>query len=393
MGHSKSVSRATEAATVERVGTTAYALHLWLVVGLALSNLAGLVAVAAAATLRPSLGGRGRAVLLPAAIYAVCVLLAIVFSTDPTASLDGASELLSLLTLPLGILFASGSRNVRSIADGLIIMGAFASTWGLFQLFFGYGGIDQRIVGPFSHWMTFAGVLLMADLLVVAQLLARRRSRTAWRWIALLVINLGLVACLTRGAWVAGALSIAVLILLSSPRWLAAWVSVAALGLVLAPSPVRDRVASISDLGNFSNYDRLCMLEAGWLMTRERPIFGHGPDRVRDRYPIYRHETAPRHWVPHLHNNFAQISAESGLPSALAVLWMMAVAAWTSWRRYRRERASGGEAADLYLGALGALLAFNLAGLFEFNWGDTEVQRLALFAVAMPFCLAGEKTS
>ena len=34
-----------------------------------------------------------------------------------------------------------------------------------------------------------------------------------------------------------------------------------------------------------------------------------------------------------------------------------------------------------------ALLAFNLAGLFENNWGDTEVQQPILFVLAIPFCL------
>ena len=39
-----------------------------------------------------------------------------------------------------------------------------------------------------------------------------------------------------------------------------------------------------------------------------------------------------------------------------------------------------------------ALFAFNVAGLFENNWGDTEVQRPVLFLLALPFCLAaGEK--
>ncbi len=49
-----------------------------------------------------------------------------------------------------------------------------------------------------------------------------------------------------------------------------------------------------------------------------------------------------------------------------------------------------GDGSDLYLGAFGALVAFNLAGMFEFNWGDTEVQRLALFLVALPYCASYE---
>ena len=56
-------------------------------------------------------------------------------------------------------------------------------------------------------------------------------------------------------------------------------------------------------------------------------------------------------------------------------------------RRYRAEGGAGGPRADLYLGAILALVGFNLAGLFEYNWGDVEVQRLALFLLAIPFCL------
>ncbi len=373
---------------MRRVGYVAYALHLWTVFGLFLSNLTGGVALAAGATLRPRVWPHGRAVLIPGAVYAVCVLLSIAVSPDPTRSLGGARELLAVLTLPLGLAFVRGEGRVRSIVDGLVLVGAASALWGLAQLFFGYGGIDQRIRGPFSHWMTFAGVLLIADLLLIAGLASGRRRRAGWRWLALVAINLGLIGCLTRGAWIAGAVAIAVVLALSARRWLAVAVPLLLLLLLLAPTPVRDRVASINDLSNFSNYDRLCMIEAGWRMTTDRPVLGHGPEMVRVRYPIYRHPTAPRHWVPHLHNNLAQIAAETGLPSLAAFVWWMAVPIVLALRGFRRARRERDGAADLYLGALGALVAFNVAGLFEFNWGDTEVQRLALFMMAMPSCLS-----
>ena len=38
-----------------------------------------------------------------------------------------------------------------------------------------------------------------------------------------------------------------------------------------------------------------------------------------------------------------------------------------------------------------ALIAFSIAGLFENNWGDTEVQRLVLFLLAVPFCLEADE--
>ncbi len=47
-----------------------------------------------------------------------------------------------------------------------------------------------------------------------------------------------------------------------------------------------------------------------------------------------------------------------------------------------------GPRADLHLGAAAALVAYTLAAFFEDNWADTEVQKIALFVIALPFCLA-----
>jgi O-antigen ligase len=101
---------------------------------------------------------------------------------------------------------------------------------------------------------------------------------------------------------------------------------------------------------------------------------------VAELYPIYRNPTAPRHTVGHLHNTFIDLAAERGLLSLAAYLWLMMAGAVVAARGWRR-----GEARDLNLGVLLAVVAFNIAGLFEANWRDTEVQRLVLFLLAAPF--------
>ena len=131
-------------------------------------------------------------------------------------------------------------------------------------------------------------------------------------------------------------------------------------------------MASIGDLRDASNFDRLCMLKAGLAMVRERPVFGLGPDLVRERYALYRPLAAPRFEVPHLHNSWLQIAAEQGLPSLAAYLVLTAASATVAWRAFVREGGHRGPRADLHVGVLVALLAFNLAGLFENNWGDTR---------------------
>ncbi len=152
------------------------------------------------------------------------------------------------------------------------------------------------------------------------------------------------------------------------------------------PASWSARISSIGDLRDPSNYDRVCMLEAGLFMIDEHPLFGLGPGMVRERYPIYRHPTAPRYAVAHLHNSFVQLAAERGLLSLAAYAWLMAVSFIWAWRRFRRNGGVLGPEADLDLGALMVLVGFNVAGLFEANWRDTEVQRLVLFVLAMPFC-------
>jgi O-antigen ligase len=186
---------------------------------------------------------------------------------------------------------------------------------------------------------------------------------------------------------VALALSLTVMIAFRVPRLLAAYVPAAVLFIALAPVPILHRVVSIADLRDASNYDRLCMLEAGFTMVRQRPVFGVGLDLVKRYYPIYRAPAAPRYEVPHLHNSMLQLAAERGLPALASYVAMTLVAAVAAWRWFVREGGRRGPRADLYVGMILALLAFNLAGLFENNWGDTEVQRPVLFLLALPFCL------
>jgi O-antigen ligase len=129
------------------------------------------------------------------------------------------------------------------------------------------------------------------------------------------------------------------------------------------------------------------MVKAGVRMVSERPLFGLGPDLVKRRYPIYREPTAPRFTVPHLHNSLLQLTAERGIASLAAYVWLMGAGLWGAWRRFRAEGGPWGGRADLYLGVLAAVVGFNFAGLFENNWGDTEVQRLVLFVLALPLCV------
>jgi O-antigen ligase len=238
--------------------------------------------------------------------------------------------------------------------------------------------------------MTFSGVLLVADLLLIAQLVTGRGTRgwkDSWRWLALVIINVALIGSYTRSAWVGLVVATTLLVLVRAPKWLLAYPVIAILFALLAPRPVVDRICSIVDLQNPSNIDRVSMAEAGAAMIADHPLTGLGPDMVEEEYPHYRVSTAVRAEIPHLHNAFIQIAAERGLPELAAFLALMLLVCGTAWRRFMDEGGFQGPRADLLLGVVLALVAFNVAGLFEDNWGDTEVQRFVLFLLAVPWCL------
>jgi O-antigen ligase len=369
-----------------------YASSLWLIFGLALSNIAqGLTVLIGPWTARrcdrPRLAQDARRLLLVLAVYLLLLVVSIALSYEPRVSFEALRNLFTLVGLPLGLMLVRNARQARRIVDGVIIMAMLIAAFGLSQYLTSHGDIHDRIRGPLSHYMTFAGVLMLADVLLIAKLLYRRASvRVRWAQIAgLVVINVALAASYTRSAWIGLSVGVLILMLLSARRPQLFLVPVVLAAAILLPAPVRERVGSIADLHDPSNYDRICMARAGLLMVAERPVFGIGPELVDLRYPIYRHPTAPRYWVPHLHNSFLQIAAERGLTGLLAYLALMSVALAAAWRRFRAEGRHRGPRADLLLSAFVGLIAFNVAGLFEHNWGDTEIQRLVLFLLILPF--------
>ncbi|MEM1202871.1 MAG: O-antigen ligase family protein [Acidobacteriota bacterium] len=381
-------------ATRSDTGFWLYAGHLLSVWGLALSNLFLGLMVIWGVRHRRRLNwdwSRDSVLLVPAGLFVITYVASIATSLMPEVSLDQLRDVLSYTTLALAPVLVRGETRVRRLYDTLIAMVVVLAIHGMGQYYLtDYGTLHRRIVGLFSHYQTFAGVLLLGALLIAARL-----ATGGWRrpslWVAFGLVLWTLMLSLTRGAWVAAALTLGAYALLRLYRRPAAWGTAAAAVLLVtfvAPDSWGERLRSIQDLRDVSNYDRLCMADAAIYMISERPLFGVGPEVVAERYPIYRHPTAPRVTVPHLHNSLLQRAAEQGLISVLLYLWLMAACWVVTWRAYRREGGAKGPRGELFLATLLILVGFNLAGLFEDNWRDTEVRRLVLFFMAVPLCLA-----
>jgi O-antigen ligase len=100
----------------------------------------------------------------------------------------------------------------------------------------------------------------------------------------------------------------------------------------------------------------------------------------------------------HMHNNALQIAAETGIPGLLLWLWFMVRLAWDALRCYRdanartasAEGTTDREALLASSAALAAWIALMIAGIAEYNFGDSEVLTFFLFIAGAPYAFLAQ---
>jgi O-antigen ligase len=322
------------------------------------------------------------AFFLPLALYGVWTLVATVFSRDPAVSLAANKELLLYLVVPMTMALLGGARASRTL-DVLISVGAAVAIIGVYQYtLLNYDTLGKRPEGTLSHYMTYSGVLMLLVCATAARLLFQRGNRT-WPALIMPALLVALATTLSRNAWVGALAGVAVLLLMRDFRLIALVPVSAAAVIMLAPAPIVDRAYSMFDLKDPTNRDRIAMAQAGVAMIDDDPLTGIGPDMVAAVYPQYRTGDAVEVEVPHLHNVPLHIAAERGLPALLLWGWFVAVAGRDLFRLARRTRAA------LPAAGLAALVAMVAAGLFEYNFGDSEFLVPLLALLTLPFAKIG----
>jgi O-antigen ligase len=329
---------------------------------------------------RRHLAVRFHPLLLPLATFVVGSFISAAFSADPLQSLAEANEWFHFSTFLVGLtLYRSVPNLLPSAKVTVAILAIFISIYGLVQYFvFNQRDLEHRITGTAAHVMTYSGVLLMLTLFLCIAFVHERK----WLWLAGGGLTwFALVLTFTRGAWLGWLAGASTFLVLRRPRWFAYAIPLVLAGIIISPLPIFGRLVSSFDLEQSSNFDRVRMIQAAVEMIKDRPLVGFGPGSVKETYPLYREPDAPRFKIPHLHNNIVQIYAERGLIPLFSYFGFFAIVLWLALRARR-----GAAAAVTMSDALIAItVALATAGMFEFNFGDTEVTitMLDIYAVAV----------
>ena len=316
---------------------------------------------------------------LPLALYALATLGSAAFSLNPLESFMDSKQLLLFLIVPIVCRLARGERAL-TVATIIISIGAASAIWGIVQ--FGileYDHLGRRPHGWMSHYMTYAGLLMVVSVVAAARVLFHAKDRT-WSALVIPAVLVAIALTLTRSAWVGTCVGLSLLLVLKDFRLLAALPVLAALFFGLAPPQVTDRLYSTFDLQDPTNRDRLAMARTGVRIIQDYPLTGVGPNMVQEVYADYRDANAVQSTNPHLHNVPMQIAAERGLPALALWLWFVLSVVISSFRRLQTTTYK-----SLPAGGLAALAAMLAAGLFEYNFGDSEFLMMLLVIITLPY--------
>jgi O-antigen ligase len=339
-----------------------------------------------------------RPLVVPMLGWAGVTVLSALLSGRPAASLLASKELLLVFAFYVIVDALPGTEAADRFLSALAMVGAAAALMGLLQV--GLcphpepgGGLARwlfhrcdRARGAFSIYMTLAGVLNVVLLATLPRLLpgggARRLRLPAW-----LITVGGLAATLTRGAWlgfVAGVLALS-LTVRKGRGLLIGGLVVLAFGALAGPATLRQRLVSMTNAEDATLREREYMWRSGFAMWRERPWLGFGPGGVKREYTAYALPAAVKKRTGHLHNTPLQILVERGIVGLGAWLAIWVVFYARAIPLLRRLPATASRERALVAGGLAAVTGFLVAGLWEYNFGDSEVVMVAWVVMALPF--------
>ena len=313
----------------------------------------------------------------PLVVYGIVSTASALAATRAIHSFGENALWLKMAIFPMALILFRNVPRARDLTlRAILIFGVFSASFGLFQYFvLAQRDLEHRITGPTAHVMTLSGLLLAVALVFLV--LWIHDIRNPWLAGGTAIVTLTLLLTFTRSAWIGWLVGAGILLVSRRPRMLIFAAPALIFFITFMPLPLFGRLVSSFDVRQSSNLDRIRMIQAGVEMIKDYPLLGVGPANVKEVYPLYRKHDAPRFRIPHLHNNLVQLWAERGVLAVAAYILFLAL--------FLRECARAWNGPAARFAEIGVAVAFGLAaaGMFEFNFGDTEVFWILLDIAAL----------
>ncbi|NQT81261.1 MAG: O-antigen ligase family protein [Candidatus Aminicenantes bacterium] len=321
----------------------------------------------------------------PLIAFTFLSLVSSFFSVNPTVSFKDDRELLLFLIIPIVYTGFFGEK-VLSKTNLTLLASGYLSCFFSFYLFFFNPPLGGRISGFMGQVMTQAGLLLLLSCMALSMLLfTRDKVRYLWG-VGILLSLFALILTQTRSSWIGLVIASSLILFLYKPKALILVPIILGLFYFASPQPIKNRALSSFNPKHPLNTQRIEYMRVGIKIIKEFPLFGTGPDTVDMVFkdPKYKLSEEARRNV-HLHNNILQIGAERGIPALLAWLTFMI---WIFISLLKLLKNKNPTLYPFTVAGLAALIGLAIAGLFEYNFADSEITALFLYIITIPFSLA-----
>lgn len=224
----------------------------------------------------------------------------------------------------------------------------------------------------FTHYMTSGGMTMMLSLILLAFSIGGNIPRN-WRilsLIGLLICLIALVATSTRSSWLGFLLGASVIGILMKKELIYIMIVGVIAFFFLAPLSVQDRIESIWNPSHPNNVGRLHMWGTGIEIWKDNIWFGVGDHDLKSVYAEYK-KPGDNETGGHLHNTIVMWLVTTGIIGFAAVLFFIFTVTSAIIKTIKLSDDWFSKA--LGSGILACFSGFLLNGLFEWNFGDSEI--------------------
>lgn len=325
---------------------------------------------------------------IPVIAFFIMRILSTISGIDPANSMAKMKELLLFITIYL-VRFSLDRDQFVKLLKVLVYSTSIGAVARIIHMYIIQGqpfDLEHRLNGFTGGYMTYGSIIAISLIIGFCLLFFNKVSKKekVFLFISLgfLVIAEGMT--MTRSAWMGLIVAMLFLGIFRNRILLAAVVVVITAGIILAPGKIRKRAFSMFTSDDLTTYTRLKMWNWGFKVAKDHPVVGIGPNNINKlkltgwrEYPL---EDMVQEDMVHQHNNFMQYLVTLGIPGLLIFIWLIAMVfklLISTLLKYKQDPKYSGA----LWGVLAVFIAFNVTGLFEYNFLDSEIILIIFFLI------------
>lgn len=325
------------------------------------------------------------------ALFFIWQLFASAISSAPASAIIEVLQKASIyLVLICSISVLDSKELLRKYFVILFVFTAIVSSYETVRYIIDFEAQNEFSLGDFriryfGYPITIGEIKMLVLILMLPFVLSKVKIiLKKWVLILLLIpILLSLYFTNTRNAMLGLFVAALAIGIVKHRVFLIGFVLAVLIFLFAAPMPVKERILSIGDMDHPNNVVRFTMWKVAVKMIKDKPLTGFGDVDILSLYKTYKKPEAYGEGS-HMHNNFFHIAVLYGIPGLIIWLALMIYIFFRQVTIYMRVKSD--ELLNIIvLSSIASMIAFQVSGLTEWNFGDAEFVVLLWFVLSLPF--------